>query len=296
MASTMVGEKEERLTSANPQMRELMQTLESVVQKPEFAQYFQTLQSACHGPLAGPGNCYWCFQIATGAKLPTSHAFLAVPVVNGAAQADENGDPVTADGKTHPWDAESNRILCPHCLGQGASDRQELSENNVEGSKANNQLRHTPMSQRRFLTDLGRPEMTPEELFIYQALPPKNHTPEAVEQIRALVEGLAGHVSKLLSKGGGGGRFSADDLMDDLQFTFGFLQAFEHGKSEYGGRFTVVTAVVRVDENHVSTMFHPLPYGTTSNVAEPKLRKIYGKNLIGIIAQQLEPGTPRSLH
>ena len=55
-----------------------------------------------------------------GSSLQTGHRFLSVPIINGAASADANGDPITADGRVHPWDAANERILCPDCLGSDA--------------------------------------------------------------------------------------------------------------------------------------------------------------------------------
>jgi hypothetical protein len=100
-----------------PEMRKIQEIMEGIVARPEFPQYLALLEMACHGPKARRGNCYWCFQIALGSNLQNGHRFLAVPIVDSVAKADKNGDPITEDGKTHPWNAEKDRILCPDCIG-----------------------------------------------------------------------------------------------------------------------------------------------------------------------------------
>ena len=60
--------------------------------------------------------CDWCFQRAAGSLPPWQMHRPLYPVVkNGVISANTEGDPITSDGRNHPWKIGEG-IVCPDCL------------------------------------------------------------------------------------------------------------------------------------------------------------------------------------
>jgi hypothetical protein len=80
------------------------------------------LTYATHGPTAGERGqpCYWCLNSLIFGCIGPLHRGLYPDVVDGAATSNENADPITPDGRVHPWNPAKG-ILCEDCLGASRS-------------------------------------------------------------------------------------------------------------------------------------------------------------------------------
>lgn len=149
-------------------------------------------------------------------------------------------------------------------------------------------VRASPMNERIYLPELSRPELTPEELVIYQALPSNQRSLDNVARVAGLIQGLANAFAR---RDPSDSEF-ADRLLDDPNFSLGYLEAFRHAQFTLGHKFTIVGVLTREDDRHVLSTFHTFPEGYSSSQAEPGLKKLYGDRLISIVAQHLGPESP----
>jgi hypothetical protein len=221
--------------------------------------------------------------------LPVRHKLLQVEVVDGRAKVDTNDDPVTADGAAHPWDASNDRILCEHCIGEIPRSGVVPDEARGTGSGFRRYLRSIPIGARAVVPELGRPDMTPEELRILEMLSPGDRTPENVRDVVAMLTPMAGKIAEIQTSLRIEGEHSLETVLDDLEFGEAFFAAFQKGKETYGARFAVVAVLLRDSTGAIETGFFPQQFGATSDIIETAARSRYGARLVGIISSQMSP-------